>query len=583
MPKETPADLATSFSVERLVCTAFSITLYRIVHKPLDSAPPVGVEESERARSMYTFLFVDDEQLVRRGFKNKIDWKSHGFNLLEPCENGTDAVSVIRSVHPDVVMTDICMPHMDGLTVAEYTAAHFPDIVTVILSGFDDFQYAQKAIRTKAFDYVLKPVTPQDLKSLLVKIKAKLDADRRLRENENALKLKAQEGDTLLKMKNVVNFLSGARITLHEEDFRSFFGFSPRDLACAAIVAEEDRGESLNDGARAPRGLSAGGLSDALAAATSARWALPFSTGQNREAVLVFETDTRSCDRVAAQMASRMAETREATVGVGRAYESWLDASRTFQEAVAALSYRLISTPGKAFRYAQAREDDSASLAELKVGRDKLCRATVSGQAIEDTLEDFFATMRAMELSPQRVRHEIGSLFASILDAFGALGVSSLTVSADLCIDYYSTVERLKTMEEIRCLLNRLSSYSAKVVDLRNLHVPEWKVLDIKDYVTRHYQHGLSVQKVAEALSISSSYLSKLVKRYLHASFVDYLTYYRLERAKDLLGTTGLMTYEIAEKVGYPDARYFSSIFKKRLGVTPSEYRNECRRDKSGM
>lgn len=560
---------------------------------------------------MYTFLLVDDEQLVRRGFKDKIDWKSHGFELLEPCGNGKEAVSVIQRVHPDVVMTDICMPHMDGLAVAEHTAAHFPDIVTVILSGFDDFQYAQKAIRTKAFDYVLKPVTPKELKCLLAKIKAKLDAHNRSREDESALKRKAEKGESLLKMKNIVNFISGAQIALQEEDFRSFFGFSPRGLACAAVVAEEEpssRGGSgsvpavsganferlpaspgfknhrgsLNRGAHTPRGLSTGDLSDSLAAATSARWALPFSPGEDREAVLIFETDTRSCDRVAALIAARVAETGKAIVGIGRTHESWLDASRTYQEAVAALSYRLIEIPGKAFRYSQAREDDPASLAELKVRRDKLCRATVSGQVREDTLEDFFAMMHAMDLSPQRVRHEIGSLFASVLDAFGALGVSSLTVSEDLCMDYYRTVERLKTIEETRHLLAKLSSYAGKVVDLRNLHVPEWKVLDIKDYVARHYPQSLSIQKVAEALSISSSYLSKLVKRYLGASFVDYLTNYRLERAKDLLGTTGLMTYEIAEKVGYPDARYFSSIFKKRLGVTPSEYRNECRRGKPG-
>jgi two-component system response regulator YesN len=530
---------------------------------------------------MYTFLLVDDEQPVRHGFQNKIDWKSHGFELLEPCENGRDALAMIEKVHPDVVMTDIYMPHMDGLAVAAHTATHHPDIVTVILSGYDEFEYAQKAIRTKAFDYVLKPVTPRELKTLLAKIRAKLDTDRRCREDEGALKLKAENGEKLLRMKNIVNLISEAHIPLEEADFRRFFGFSPRGLACAAIVAEEDHGGSSNSGASARRN-SAGSLADALTEVISPRRALPFSPADDREAVLVFEADSQSCDRAAALIAGRVAETRGATVGVGRTYDSWLDASRTYQEAVAALSYRLIAMPGKAFRYSQAKEDDQASLAELKARREKLCRTAVSGQAIEDSLEDFFALMRAMELSPQRVRHEIDSLFSSILDAFGALGVSSLAVSADLCLDYYSTVERLKTMEETRCLLVRLSSYSAKVVDLRNLHVPEWKVLDIKDYVARHYQQSLSVQKVAEGLHISASYLSKLAKRYLHASFVDYLTDYRLECARDLLGTTSLMTYEIAEKVGYPDARYFSSIFKKRLGITPSEYRNESRRGKLG-
>jgi two-component system response regulator YesN len=425
-------------------------------------------------------------------------------------------------------------------------------------------------------------VTPRELKTLLSKIRVKLDTDRRCREDESALKLKAEKGEKLLRMRNIVNLISETHIALEEADFRRFFGFSPRGLACAAIVAEVDHGDSLNSGASARCGNSAGSLADALARATSSRRTLPFSPEEDREAVLLFETDAQNCDRIAALTAGRVVETHRAIVGVGRTYESWLDASRTYQEAVAALSYRLISMPGKAFRYSQAREDDPASLAELKARREKLCRAAVSGQAIDDTLEEFFALMREMDLSPQRVRHEIHSLFASILDAFGALGVSSLAVSADLCMDYYRTVERLRTMEETRGLLGRLSSYSAKVVDLRFLHVPEWKVLDIRDYVARHYQQSLSVQKVAEGLHISASYLSKLAKRYLHASFVDYLTDYRLERARDLLGTTSLMTYEIAEKVGYPDARYFSSIFKKRLGITPSEYRNGCRRGDTG-
>ena len=116
---------------------------------------------------MYTFLLVDDEQPVRHGFQNKIDWKSHGFELLEPCENGRDAIAMIEKVHPDVVMTDIYMPHMNGLAVAAHTATHHPDIVTVILSGYDEFEYAQKAIRTKAFDFVLEARDPARAKNPL--------------------------------------------------------------------------------------------------------------------------------------------------------------------------------------------------------------------------------------------------------------------------------------------------------------------------------------------------------------------------------------------------------------------------------
>ena len=115
---------------------------------------------------MYKFLMVDDEEIVRRGFRRKIDWDSLEFEFLEPCENGEQAIEAIETLHPDVVMTDIYMPRVDGLAVAEHAAQHHPDIVIVILSGYDEFEYAQKAIKSKVFEYVLKPVTSRDLTGL---------------------------------------------------------------------------------------------------------------------------------------------------------------------------------------------------------------------------------------------------------------------------------------------------------------------------------------------------------------------------------------------------------------------------------
>jgi two-component system response regulator YesN len=318
-------------------------------------------------------------------------------------------------------------------------------------------------------------------------------------------------------------------------------------------------------------------------AAQSARYALSFSPGEDREAILVFEPDTQSCDRVTAAIARNLATAgdRPPIVGAGRTYESWVDAPRTFEEASAALAYRLVSGPGKPFLYTQAREDNPACLEELKLCKEKLCRAVVSGDAEETSARTvaFHALLASAELSPQRVRHEISALFAGILDAFGDLGVSPTTVSQDLGIDYDRTVERLRTVEETQDLLPRLSAYAASVLAQRNIPAPKWKVLDFKAYIARHYgDQNLSVQKVAESLAISASYLSKLIKRHLDTSFVDYLTDFRLARAKELLATTDLMTYEIAEATGYPDAHYFSSIFKKRFGITPSEFREEGRR-----
>ena len=518
---------------------------------------------------MYKFLMVDDEEIVRRGFRRKIDWASLGFEFLEPCENGRQAIEAIESLRPDVVMTDIYMPHVDGLAVAAHAAEHHPDLVIVILSGYDEFEYARKAIANKVFEYVLKPVTSRELTSLLVKLKARLDADRRSRQDETALKERADIGEGLLRSRTLLDLVSGALIA-SEEVFRGLFGFSPRGLACAAIVLQKSSSDTA--------------LSRVIETAVQpVRHALSFAPGEDREAILVFEPDAQSCDRVTTAIARNLAAAGDhpPTVGAGRTYQSWVDAPRTFEEASAALAYRLVSGPGKPFLFTQTREDNPACLEELKSCREKLCRAAVSGDAQETHARTaaFNSLLASAELSPQRVRHEISALFAGLLDAFGDLGVSPATVSRDLGIDYDRTVERLRTAEETQDFLTRLSTYAGSVLAQRNIPAPRWKVLDFKAHVARHYgEQSLSVQKVAESLSISASYLSKLIKRHLDTSFVDYLTDFRLARAKELLATTDLMTYEIAEATGYPDAHYFSSIFKKRFGITPSEFRAEGRK-----
>lgn len=227
---------------------------------------------------MYRFLMVDDEEIVRRGFRRKIDWERLGFEFLEPCENGEQALEAIRSLHPDVVMTDIYMPKVDGLAVAAYAAEHHPEIVVVILSGYDEFEYAQKAIRSKVFEYVLKPVTSRDLTGLLGRLKERLDADQRSRQDESALMERADQGADLLKARRLTALVTGAQDAMEEAEFEELFGFSPRGLSCAAVVAERDP---------AARAAMPGGarLSEIVAAGVGPmRRALPFSRRRPRGA-----------------------------------------------------------------------------------------------------------------------------------------------------------------------------------------------------------------------------------------------------------------------------------------------------------
>jgi len=262
-------------------------------------------------------------------------------------------------------------------------------------------------------------------------------------------------------------------------------------------------------------------------------------------------------------------------VGVGRAYAGWIDAPRAYEEAAAGLAYRIVRAPNRPFRYIQA-SDEQGALGELRENEDRLCLGVRTGAVsrVSELAVAYIHTLGAARLSPQRVRHEVQYLFARIHDELSGIGVTSSALAAKLERDYYRYTEGLDKHEAVSAALMRLSEIAAGALEASSLHEPEWKILDFKEFITRHYaDKGLSIGKAADRLSISESYLSKLLRRRLGTSFVDYVSDYRIGRAKELLASSDMMTYEVAEAVGYPDARYFASLFRKRTGTTPSDYR----------
>jgi len=526
---------------------------------------------------MYKFLMVDDEEIVRRGFKERIDWARAGFEFLPPCENGREAIAAIEESLPDVVMTDIHMPHADGISVAAHAMEKHPEILVVILSGYDEFTYAQAAIRNKVYDYVLKPVSSRDLSALLVRIKGKLDTDRRSREDEDALRLKADRSGSLERERGLAALFASGSTTLSKavtESSRSaigaMLGFDPSPFACAALVAE------LEGGAEGLDALFESSL-------RRARRSAAFFPAAGRGAALIFEAGAEPCAKAATAAAEAIIRGHAADggaigtlrVGVGRAYAQWTDAPRSYAEAEAALAYRLVRDASKPYAYMEAGEDREA-LALLKESEERLCLSLRTGAAarVPELARAYLDALGRAELSPQRVRHEALALFSRARDELAGIGVSSALLSAKLACDYYSFAESLGSPEAIEGALVRLAEIAAGVLETSSLHEPEWKVLDFKEFIARHYADGsLSIGKAAGRLSISESYLSKLLRRRLGTSFVEYLSDYRIARAEELLASSDMLSYEVAEAVGYPDARYFASLFKKRTGKTPSEYR----------
>ncbi len=266
--------------------------------------------------------------------------------------------------------------------------------------------------------------------------------------------------------------------------------------------------------------------------------------------------------------------------GVGRAYGLWTDAPRSRGEAEAALAYALVRESSSPYVYEQGSEDAEA-LAELKGREERLFLGLRTGAAprVPELARSCMEALGKAAISPQRVRHETLALFSRARDELARVGISPTLLSTKLARDYYSFVESLDGLDAVVDALVRLAEIAALVLEDSSMHEPEWKILDFKELVAKHYaDRSLSIGKAAARLSISESYLSKLVRRKLGTSFVDYLSDFRIARAEELLSSSDMRSYEVAEAVGYSDARYFASLFRKRAGMTPSQYRSSMGR-----
>ena len=148
---------------------------------------------------MYRILIIDDEPVVREGISETIDWNAHGFELVGACRDGREALLALERSKPDVVLTDICMPFVDGLELAAWIGEEDPTTRTILLTGYDEFEYAQEAVKLRVDDFLLKPITAEELRTLLDTVRLELDEERNRRDQLDRIHAQLAESVPLLR------------------------------------------------------------------------------------------------------------------------------------------------------------------------------------------------------------------------------------------------------------------------------------------------------------------------------------------------------------------------------------------------
>lgn len=526
----------------------------------------------------YTILLVDDEEEVIQAIIRKINWEELGFSVVGYADNGIKALEMIEESQPDVVMTDIKMPYMDGMELCSHIRREYPAMKIVLFTGFDEFEYAKEAVHLEVEEYILKPVNSVELINIFTKLKIKLDQE--ISERRSMEKLEHYYTESLpLLQANFCSTLIEGRI--HEDELQKYLSdyqiSLPGPLYCCLVIhmSSSQIPENMNSL------FLAASVQKQAEDRLGKRWkakCFPYLGNSVLFAQINNENEiaelTDDCDRFC-KYVNRMMGT-VVTVGIGQVCSQILDLAQSYNAAREAVSYRAVYGASRAINIKEIAPKESGEPCFTKWNllnlfkKIRLNSEEEIVEAVDQYIESISFPLKSLQQHHVVIMELVTALFRfSVNNDIAAEGVGG-----DIGILYGKLLEL--EPDALRKWLTDISlCFSENLVTARSRSTQSF-VSKAKEHVRSQYADvQLSLAQICERLGVSNSYFSTVFKKETGKSFVSYVTDYRMEQAARLLIETNEKSYVIAQKVGYTDPNYFSYVFKRKFGVSPSKYRAE--------
>ena len=542
---------------------------------------------------LYRIILVDDEEEVRKSIIRKIDWTAVGFAVVGDAENGEDALEKIENLEPDVVLTDIRMPYMDGLTLAERIRQKYPSMKIVIFSGYDDFEYAKQAIKLNVTEYILKPVNVEELTAILKRIKTNLDEEIEQKRNVNLLRENYKRSLPILREQFLKDLISRpmdgetVQTLLREYDIPLAGAKKWIAIAVELELEQELTQEEVPLPLHEEKNLIPISVMQILSEnlKPSYRFSLlSFSGSADAKIAGIAAIDENNSQteliNILGDICKEIRKTLKVpvTIGIGHSAQKLENISRSFQSALDALGYRSVvgtgSTiyindvePGIGGKLQFGSEEESALIQAIKFGPEEKIRETVRG--IVDRMNE----ARVHARQQQAYILSVANCMIQLIQQYD-LNMEEIFAEDPLGPDPFTVIQSMLNREnfsrwlfqtalKINSALSRERDYAARQV-----------IEKAKQYIMDNYQDpGLSVEQICRYLHMSPAYFSTMFKKATGQTYIAYLTEVRLNKAVELLNMTDEKTYVIASQVGYQEQNYFSYVFKKRFGVSPTKFR----------
>lgn len=532
---------------------------------------------------MIKVFLVEDEIIIREGIRYNIDWEKEGFEFVGEASDGELAYPLIQKTRPDILITDIKMPFMDGLELSRLVKQEMPQVKIIILSGYDEFEYAREGIDIGITDYLLKPIAGARLLEAVKKVGQMVEREQEFRktfeqERQGSVQLARQKffrrlvlgknpASALLKEGRGIGMdMTGGRYNIllfqifHKEDAKE-----TAQRQSAIVQGMEEIAEDMPEIIMVELGIEG--------------WVF-----------ILKETEDRKIEQIQELFIARLKGFFEAYPeveyfgGVGEAVDRLSELSRCFEEASHAFAYRYLRKRNQILfgselkaRPKTEEEPDIGSLEVRRLDRRVVERFLKTGlrSEVSHFVEEYFQSFgeRSMQSFLFRQYVIMDTYFAAVA-LLEELGYEA-KVLVDRCGDIQEMTSVFVSAESDR---EHLRDILEAAIDLREAASrKKYSALleEAKNYIEHHYvDEDISLNSTAASVNLSANHFSRIFSQEMGQTFVEYLTSVRMERAKELLRTTSMKSAEIAYAVGYKDAHYFSYLFKKTQKVTPREFRH---------
>ena len=542
---------------------------------------------------MLKIFLAEDEVVVRETIKRMIPWEELGFELVGEAADGEMALPLLLRQQPDLLITDIKMPFMDGLTLARLAKKEIPGLKVVILSGYDDFNYAKQAIGIGVEDYLLKPITKNALIERLSEIRSRYEHEKTQKEYYEKFQREMQAYEKN-SSRDFFEALVGGSMDMMEVYKRAEkLGLDIVAEAYNVLIFTMNCDEDFSgqrDEYSSWEAESLELLENFFAGHSSAMLFRSniFSYGVllkgQRETI---EENTRACVDEIRKILSRQDGRREWFLAVGQSVERLSQIQKSYHTASRAFSQRYLydenilyydemetmEHPG-----GQAETEDNAYLQKVDVNalNPAILQKFLSNGLQEETenfVKDYFYAIGQEPMESLVFRnYVILNVRFSVISFIKGLGCDTNEMeSADT---EEVLAESGKNMESAITYAKKMISQAIEIRDQNSGNKNRSILKTAVDFIDSHYmEEDISLNTVANVANVSANHFSALFSQNMGQTFIEYLTTLRMNKAKELLRCTGMRSSEIAGEIGYKDAHYFSYLFKKTQGMTPSDYR----------